>query len=160
MIDGSPLPAFLAVYYNSLTPQTDNPESEINFQLKLIKNVLNEGEGTQLSVQIQNRVTTPHGMIVAVIGFPGGAAPRFDQLRELVTAGQISYFEIVDREVILYWRQLNARGKDGDIISLMLDVTGQFPGSYTGSASRCYIYYNEVNKFWLPGLELKILPVS
>ena len=51
-----------------------------------------------------------------------------DRLNELVTAGRISAYEVIDREVILYWRAL--RAGEGRIIPISLIVAIQ--GAFTG----------------------------
>ena len=45
---------------------------------------------------------------VAIIGIPGGLEVRHDQLKELVKAEKIAAYEVIGREVVLYWRSLEA----------------------------------------------------
>ena len=56
----------------------------------------------------------------------------------MVKSGQISFFEVKNREVILYWRGLDANAE----ITLNLDVTAAIPGQYTAPASRSYLVNN------------------
>jgi hypothetical protein len=43
------------------------------------------------------------------------------------------------REVILYWRDMQPNQK----IEIPLSVVGAVPGTYTGPASRTYLYYTD-----------------
>ncbi len=45
----------------------------------------------------------------------------------------ISFFELKEREVILYWRSLENE------ITFNLDVIAAVPGKYSGPASRAYL---------------------
>ena len=37
-------------------------------------------------------------------------------------------------------------------------LQGAVPGSYTGPASRAYLYYTDEYKSWAPGLKVNIAP--
>jgi hypothetical protein len=56
-------------------------------------------------------------------------------LTEMVKSGLISFFETKGREVILYWRGLDANAE----VTVNLDVTAAVPGKYSGPASRAYL---------------------
>jgi hypothetical protein len=91
---------------------------------------------------------------VAIVGIPGGLEVRHDQLKELVKSGRIDAYEVIGREVVLYWRYLKA----GDKFDLPLSLVAAVPGSYTGPASRAYLYYTDEYKSWAPGLNVNITP--
>ena len=55
---------------------------------------------------------------------------------------------------MLYWRVL--KGKDK--FDLPLSLIAAIPGSYTGPASRAYLYYTDEHKTWVPGLAVNIAP--
>ena len=93
-------------------------------------------------------------MAVAIIGLPGGLEPRHDQLKELVKQGAIDFYEVIGREVVLYWRGLRAKQE----ARLPLSLTAAVPGSYTGPASRAYLYYTDEHKHWVQGMEVSITP--
>jgi hypothetical protein len=80
--------------------------------------------------------------------------PRHDQLKELVKKGKIDAYEVRGREVVLYWRTLAGQAKVDVPISLIAAV----PGSYTGPASRAYLYYTDEHKRWVDGLHVEIAP--
>jgi hypothetical protein len=56
------------------------------------------------------------------------------------------------REVVLYWRYLKAK----DNFDISLSLVAAIPGSYTGPASRAYLYYTDEYKSWAPGLKVNI----
>ena len=89
---------------------------------------------------------------VAIVGLPGGLEPRHDQLKELVKAETIAAYEVIGREVVLYWRELKA----GQKVELPLSLVAAVPGTYTGPASRAYLYYTDEYKTWVPGLHVAI----
>ena len=89
---------------------------------------------------------------VAIVGIPGGLEVRHDQLKELVKSGKIDAYEVIGREVVLYWRYLKAK----DNFDLPLSLVAAVPGSYTGPASRAYLYYTDEYKNWAPGLKVTI----
>jgi hypothetical protein len=89
---------------------------------------------------------------VASVGLPGGLEPRHDQLKELVKKNTIDAYEVRGREVVFYWRALGA----GETRQVPLSVVAAIPGSYTGPASRAYLYYTDESKKWIPGLHCDI----
>ena len=91
---------------------------------------------------------------VAIVGIPGGLEVRHDQLKELVKSGKIDAYEVMGREVVLYWRYL--KGKDN--FDLPLSLVAAVPGSFTGPASRAYLYYTDEYKNWAPGVKVNITP--
>ena len=93
-------------------------------------------------------------MTIAILGLPAGLQPRADQLEDLKKAGTIDYYETRAREVICYWRSLAPSKK----VALKLDLVAEWPGQYTGPASRAYLYYTDEYKHWAPGLKVNITP--
>ncbi len=59
---------------------------------------------------------------IAIIGIPAGLEVRHDQLKELVGAERISAYEVIGREVILYWRAPRAGEKRIVPISLIAAI--------------------------------------
>jgi hypothetical protein len=89
---------------------------------------------------------------MAIVGIPGGLEVRHDQLKELVKAGTIAAYEVKGREVVLYWRVLEAEQR----VELPLSLVAAIPGTYTGPASRAYLYYTDEHKQWVDGLNVEI----
>jgi hypothetical protein len=79
---------------------------------------------------------------------------RHDQLKELVKSGRIDAYEVIGREVVLYWRYV----KPNDKFEFPLSLVAAVPGVYTGPASRAYLYYTDEFKNWAPGLKVSITP--
>jgi hypothetical protein len=153
MEGGSPMPFSSSVKYHNLLPE-DSELAPIGIQVALKDARIQEGNVTEATVAIANRsgkvIPTP----VAIIGVPGGLEVRHDQLKELVKAGRIDAYEVIGREVILYWRALKAH----DRFDLPLSLVAAIPGSYTGPASRAYAYYTDEHKEWAPGVKVTIVP--
>ena len=49
---------------------------------------------------------------------------RHDQLKELVKSGRIDAYEVIGREVVLYWRYIKAKDKFELPLSLIAAVPG------------------------------------
>ncbi len=153
MVDGSPMPFSLVVRYHSDQPASSE-ECTVAIETSLAKAKVTEGETVELTTKITNRKDEGAPMTVAIIGLPGGLEPRVKQLKEHVKAGLIGAFELRGREVILYWRALAPKAEK----VVHLDLVAAIPGSYTGPASRAYLYYTDEHKIWTAGLEATIEP--
>jgi len=57
---------------------------------------------------------------------------------------------------VLYWRVLKAEER----VDLPISLVAAIPGSYTGPASRAYLYYTDEYKHWDDGLTVEIAPKS
>jgi alpha-2-macroglobulin-like protein len=69
-------------------------------------------------------------------------------------AGEISFFELRGRELVLYWRDM----KPGAKIDLTIDLIAEIPGEFRGPASRAYLYYTADYKHWIEPLAITITP--
>jgi uncharacterized protein YfaS (alpha-2-macroglobulin family) len=153
MTDGNQMPYALTVDYNSITPASSG-DCKLTIQTSLKDKTVAEGAVSEVDVTVSNLskdiVPTP----IAIIGLPGGLEPRVDQLKELVKAGTIAAYEIRGREVILYWRDLDGASS----VKIPLSVVAAVPGTYTGPASRAYLYYSDEFKQWQAGMQVTITP--
>ena len=61
---------------------------------------------------------------IAIIGIPGGLEVRHDQLKELVKSGKVAAYEVIGRDVVLYWRSLDAE----QTVELPLSLVAAIPG--------------------------------
>ncbi|MSR30962.1 MAG: hypothetical protein EXR99_05590 [Gemmataceae bacterium] len=154
-------PATLAWSYHTLQPPSaDNLPVKMTSALSLTE--AKEGDPLQLKLHVENTQDKGQGMAVAILGLPAGLALPDDlrQLRDLIRSPEdgsrpaLSAFETRGRELVLYWRDLAPMQK----IDLNLDLICRVPGSYTGQASRAYLYYNADNKHWTTPLQIKIAP--
>jgi alpha-2-macroglobulin-like protein len=151
MEGGGDMPYSATVNYNALTPASSK-ECKLDLAVRLAQGMLTEGNITEANVTITNKskevVPTP----VAIIGLPGGLEPRHDQLKELVKKGTIDAYEVIGRDVVLYWRTLDKEAK----VDVPLSLVAALPGQYTGPASRTYLYYTDEHKQWVDGLRVSI----
>ena len=152
MADGSKMPFAFEVTYNTSLP-VSSEATELKLQTRISSADIQEGEALEMEAVItvgDKNAPTP----IAIIGIPAGLEVRRDQLKELVSSNRISAYEVVGREVILYWRALKADEKRIVPISL----TAAIPGTYTGPASRVYLYYTDEHKHWQNGHSVTVRP--
>lgn len=151
MDGGSEMPCAVSVRFHAATP-ADGPECKVRLSTSLAAAEAREGETLEARVRVENRTDEGLPMTLAVVGLPGGLEPRHDQLKELVKQGKVDFYEVLGREVVLYWRSLGPRAAKEAVLSLSAAV----PGTYTGPSSRAYLYYTDDQKIWNPGLKVKV----
>ncbi len=151
MEGGAPMPYSLAVKYNALVPASSK-DCKLNIAVKLAQSKIVEGASTQADVTVINKTKEVLPTPIAIVGLPGGLEPRHDQLKELVKKGRIDAYEVRGREVVLYWRTLPAEVK----VDVPLSLIAAVPGTYTGPASRAYLYYTDEFKQWIDGVKVEI----
>jgi len=153
MNDGSEMPYTLRVTYNTIQPASSEA-CKLHLDVKLRDAKIEEGGVTEAQVVVINRTNEAVPTPLAIIGLPGGLEVRHDQLKELVRAKRIAAYEVLGREVVLYWRELKAEER----VELPLSLVAALPGTYTGPASRAYLYYADEAKNWVGGLRAEITP--
>jgi hypothetical protein len=153
MEDGSSMPFSIGVKYHSLVPESAE-QGQVGINVVLRDPQIQEGGVTEAAVSIANKSDQPIPSPVAIVGIPGGLEVRHDQLKELVKSGKIDAYEVIGREVVLYWRGLKAK----DNFVLPISLVAAVPGTFTGPASRAYLYYTDEYKNWAPGLKVTIMP--
>jgi hypothetical protein len=151
MDEGSALPYTVGIKYNRLTPTSDK-ECKVDLKVTLAQSKLLEGKSTEATVILTNTTNTSIPTPIAIIGLPGGLEPRHDQLKELVKRGKIDAYEVRGREIVLYWRAMPSNTS----FQIPLSLIAVVPGSYTGPASRAYLYYSDEYKKWTDGLHVEI----
>ncbi|MCP4945822.1 MAG: A-macroglobulin complement component [Planctomycetaceae bacterium] len=155
MTGGSEMPYSLTADYNTLTPNSSD-ECKLQLEVALANRKIQEGASTEVNVSLFNIASKKIPTPTAIIGIPGGLEVRHDQLKELVAAGKIAAYEVRGREVILYWLALEAEQR----VDLSISLVAAIPGTYTGPASRAYLYYTDEHKNWCDGLTAKISPAK
>jgi hypothetical protein len=155
MSAGSRMPYAMSVSYHTVKPNS-SPDCRLRLEAKLTDTTIAEGDITEARVVLANQSTERVPSPVAIIGIPGGLEPRHNQLKELVSAGRIAAYEVMGREVILYWRALDAN----DRLELPISLIAAVPGRYTGPASRAYLYYTDEHKHWVDGTQIEIRPAT
>eukprot|EP01155_Anaeramoeba_flamelloides_P038286 Anaeramoba_flamelloidesc29609_g1_i1.p1 GENE.c29609_g1_i1~~c29609_g1_i1.p1 ORF type:complete len:465 (+),score=114.42 c29609_g1_i1:1037-2431(+) len=137
----------------------DNSENcNVSLETKLLaqNGQIKEGEATEIQVKLKNKLEKKGlGMVVAIVGLPGGLQPRFKKLQELKKSGVVASFELFGpREVVFYWRCM----KPEQEIDFTFDVLAEIPGKYFSPPSRAYVYYDDEQKFWNDPFEIDIIP--
>jgi hypothetical protein len=153
MNGGSPMPYTVTVNYHSLKPNSAD-DCKLHLEVKLRNAKVTEGAATEANVVVVNRTNEAVPTPIAIIGIPGGLEVRHDQLKELVKANKIAAYEVKGREVVLYWRSLDKEAR----VELPLSLIAAVPGTYTGPASRAYLYYTDELKQWADGVQVEITP--
>lgn len=155
-------PYSLRCSYRTLQPASAE-ECAIRLAASLDRQQLREGETVRLMVKVRNVTDKGLGMAVAIIGLPAGLSLPEDakQLRDYTRLldddtrpGRIAAWEIMGRELVLYWRDLAPRAE----IEVPIDLIARVPGQYRGPASRAYLYYQPEHKHWQAPLSVTILP--
>ena len=151
MTDGSELPFSIAVTYNRKQPDS-SAECKVKLDVKLADASIKEGEVTEANVTVTNTYDDSVPTPIAIVGIPGGLEVRHDQLKELVKAERIAAYEVIGRDVVLYWRAMKANEK----VELPVSLVAAIPGNYTAPASRAYLYYTDEHKQWVPPMKVDI----
>lgn len=154
MTDGAEMPASITIGYADEQPDS-SPECKLDITVTLSAAAVGEGEVLEARVTVSNREEDEIlPMPLAIVGIPGGLEVHHDHLKELVGAGRIAAYEVIGRDVVLYWRELQA----GRSVDLPIRLVAEIPGTYTGPASRVYQYYADEFKTWAAPLTVTITP--
>ncbi|RKH89446.1 A-macroglobulin complement component [Corallococcus sp. AB045] len=153
MEGGAELPYSVEVTYNMLTPDSSK-DTAVTLEVALAKTALTEGEPTEARVVVANRTGQRLPTAVAIFGVPGGLEVRHDQLKELVKRQVVDAYEVLGRDVVLYWRGMEPHKR----IDVPLSLVAAVPGTYTGPSSRAYLYYADEHKVWSEGVKVSIAP--
>ena len=158
MTGGSQMPYSLAARFSRLKPESSDA-CRLHLEVSLANSRLAEGSVTEARVVIVNRSNETVPTPVAIIGLPRRPRKvRHDQLKELVKANTIAAYEVLGRELVLYWRE--PWPQEARKMALPLSLVAAIPGTYTGPASRAYLYYTNEHKHWTDGLRVEIAPIA
>lgn len=139
-------------YYTLEAPKSEN--IPVTLETKLKSQTSKVGETNRLTVMIKNTVNAQLPMTTAKIGIPAGLTLQNALLKDLVDKKQVSYYEIFDNYLVLYWEHFDAN----ETKTINLDLKVEFAGKYTGKASNVYLYYMPESKFWNEGIEAVVEP--
>lgn len=139
-------------YYTLQAPKSEN--IPVILETKLKSDISKVGETNRLIVTVKNTINGALPMTTAKIGIPAGLTLQNALLKDLLDKKQVSYYEIFDNYLVLYWEHFDAN--ETKVINLDLKV--EFAGKYTGKASNVYLYYMPESKFWNEGLQAEIRP--
>jgi hypothetical protein len=151
MVGGSSMPHTVTITLASTQP--DSAETcALRVETSLADKSVAEGAITEARLKVTNTKDEAVPTPIALIGIPGGLEVRHDQLKELVKSKRIAAYEVIGRDVVLYWRELAAKQS----VELPLSLVASIPGDYTGPASRAYLYYTDELKQWASPLEVTV----
>ncbi|MCW3162541.1 TonB-dependent receptor plug domain-containing protein [Chryseobacterium oryctis] len=139
-------------YYTLKAPKSTDIPLTMDLRLKFSRAKV--GETNRLVLTIKNKENTQLPMTTAKIGIPAGLTLQNALLKDLIDKKQVSYYEIFDNYLVLYWEHFGAN--ETKVINLDLKV--EFAGEYTSKASNVYLYYMPESKFWNEGIRVNIEP--
>ncbi|MCL2327626.1 MAG: MG2 domain-containing protein [Bacteroidetes bacterium] len=146
-----PLPYNLRLTWEYKMPPTD-AECPFVLTTKLNKTTIKRNETVRLAVTIENKKSEGQPMSVAIIGIPGGMSLQAWQLKEMHEQEVFDFYEIINDNLVLYYRSFNPKERK----TVNLDLKAEVPGTYTGMASTAYVYYTNEYKYWVQGLRVRI----
>ncbi len=136
--------------------QSSTPPSSAGCPLKLTATLsaktVKVNETVRLSVRLQNIKKEGIPMSVAVIGIPGGMSLQPWQLKELQDKAVFDFYEIIDDNLGIYYRELGP----SETKTVNLDLKAEVTGRYKGIASSAYQYYMQDFKCWIEGLTVDV----
>ncbi|MFT4514167.1 MAG: hypothetical protein ACI91B_002875 [Planctomycetota bacterium] len=151
----SPLPWAGDVSYHADQPAND-PDTATSVTATLRKAQVPEAQTVALDVIVENVTDNELPTPMAIIGLPAGLELPTSVIEDLHKAEKFSYWELKGRELILYWRKMDA----GEKHELTFDLIARVPGTSTGPASRTYLYYTPEQKRWSAPLSVEITPAK
>lgn len=147
----SPLPWAGDVTYHAEQP-ADDPDTATTITTRLRQDTVVEGRTVALDVTVANRTDRELPTPIAIVGLPAGLELPTKVLEDLQAQGAFAFWELLGRELVLYWRKLDP----GQQCALTLDLTARVPGTSTGPASRTYLYYTPEQKRWAEPLRIAV----
>lgn len=139
------------IYWQSPTPPSSGL-CPLRLTTTLGSNAVKVNETVRLSVKLQNTKQEGIPMSIAVIGIPGGMSLQPWQLKELQDKEVFDFYEIINDNLVIYYRELGP--SETKIVNL--DLKAEIAGQYKGIASSAYQYYMEEFKYWIEGLSVTI----
>ncbi len=139
-------------YYTLAAPKSEN--IPVTLETKLKSEISKVGETNRMVVTVKNKINGQLPMTTAKIGIPAGLTLQNALLKDMVDKKQVSYYEVFDNYLVLYWEHFDAN----ETKTINLDLKVEFAGEYTGKASNVYLYYMPESKFWNEGVKAKIEP--
>lgn len=130
----------------------DDPDATVAITTGLADESVEEGKTVALTATVENLTDAGQPMTLAVIGLPAGLEVPTKVLEDLLEAERFDLWELREREVVLYWRDLAPR----ETCEVTLDLVARIPGTTTGPASRAYLYYTPQAKRWSEPLTIAV----
>jgi hypothetical protein len=153
MRGGSPMPYSIALEYHAEKP-ADSETCPLELETSVTEKEVKEGEPVEVVARLKNTKNEGLPFTLVIVGMPGGLEPRHEQLKEAVKAGKFAFYEILGRDVAIYFRDLEPSAEREIVISAI----GAVPGKWVGPSSRAYLYYTPEEKKWNDGLKITVTP--
>ena len=74
-------------------------------------------------------------------------------MKKLQEEGVISYFEMSEQNLLLYWEHFD----DNQEVRIPIGLVGLIPGHFVAVSSRVFEYYNPENEAWIEGLKMDVI---
>lgn len=145
------LPYSMNIQWYTKKPIT-NEDCKVTLSTSLNTNTVKVNETVRLTSTVKNKTAEGLPMIVAVIGIPSGLSVQPWQLKELQEKGDFDFYEIMNGNLIIYYREMSPSAQ----YIINLDLKAEVPGIYTGTASSAYLYYTNEFKHWVHGNTITI----
>ena len=145
------LPYSFTVGWFNKTP-TRHEDSPLLLYSELSDSKVKLNETIRMSAKIRNLSEEGLPMTIARFGIPGGLSLQPWQLKELQEKRVFDYYEIIDEDLVIYFKELGPRQS----VDVFLDLKAEVEGTYLGRASSAYLYYNDDLKYWIPGVEVTV----
>ncbi|MDR6460384.1 TonB-dependent SusC/RagA subfamily outer membrane receptor [Chryseobacterium vietnamense] len=139
-------------YYTLQAPESK--DIPLTMETKLKSGMSKIGETNRMTITVKNKINGKLPMTIAKIGIPAGLTLQNALLKDMVDKKQVSYYEIFDNYLVLYWEHFNAE----ETKTINLDLKVEFAGTYTGKSSNVYLYYMPEAKYWNQGIRTSIEP--
>ena len=147
----NPLPYAVDVQWYTKKQQSSE-NCKVSLSTSLSNSMVKVNETVRLTAILKNKSLEGLPMTVAQIGIPAGLSPQPWQLKELQEKEVFDFYEIMNGNIILYYREMPPN--EQHIINL--DLKAEIPGSYLGTASAAYLYYTNEFKYWEDGISIVI----
>jgi len=151
MEEGSPMPYTISIEYHAEKP-ADIGECPLLLETEITEPKVKEGEPMEIVARVKNTKDEGLPMTLVIVGLPGGVEPRHEQLKESVKEGKFAFYEILGRDIAIYFRDMAPEEEKQVVISCI----GAVPGEWTGPSSRAFLYYTPEEKKWNSGLKITV----
>lgn len=146
-----PLPYTVDLEWYSTLPQSSEA-CPVSLTTVLDASTMRINETMRLTVTLRNKQPKGLPMTVAIIGIPAGLSVQPWQLKELMDKGVLDFYEIINGNLVVYYRELAPTANH----VINLDLKAEIPGTYTATASSAYLYYTPEHKAWTKGNTIRI----
>ena len=141
-----PLPYSVDVQWYTKKPQS-SVKCKVTLTTTLVSRTVALNESVRLTAVLKNKTNEKLPMTLAVIGMPAGLSVQPWQLKELQEKEVFDFYEIMNGNLVIYYREMAPGGEH----TINLDLKAEIPGSYIGGASSAYLYYTNEHKHWVSG---------